>query len=267
MKYTITIFCLVLISTALISQVEEEDLAKAAQNPLGDIISLPFQNNTSFGYGDYNKTGNVLNIQPILPFGLGDKGWVMMNRFIIPLPETRPDLSTEDAENTTGLGDINYTVWFAPPPKGKLTWGFGAVTIWPTASKPELGSDKFSVGPSFIIVSMSKKWMFAGIISEWWSIGGNEDSPDVNIFYFQYIATRFLEKRWYMTSAPIITSDFEAENGQQWTIPLGAGVGKMFNIGSMPMDFGMHAYYNVVSPSSGPDWSIRLQLKFIFAKG
>ena len=42
---------------------EIDDPAMAAQNPLANVISLPFQNNTSFGYGEYNKTGNVLYIQ------------------------------------------------------------------------------------------------------------------------------------------------------------------------------------------------------------
>ena len=32
-----------------------EDLAKAAQNPVADMISLPFQINNNFGYGPYNK--------------------------------------------------------------------------------------------------------------------------------------------------------------------------------------------------------------------
>jgi hypothetical protein len=31
-----------------------ESLTKAAQNPLADIISIPFQNNTNFGLGPAN---------------------------------------------------------------------------------------------------------------------------------------------------------------------------------------------------------------------
>lgn len=267
-RLAIIICSLLSMNLASAQEIEEVgDVAKQAQNPLANIISLPFQNNTNFGYGEYNKTGNTLNIQPILPFAIGEKGWVMMNRFIIPLPHTIPDLGTEDGKGTTGLGDINYTVWFAPPPKGSFTWGFGVVTIWPTASKSVLGSDKISMGPSFVLVNMSKKWMLAAVISEWSSVGGNSDADDVNIFYFQYIVTRFLEKKWYVTSAPIITANFEAEKGQQWTFPIGAGVGKMFNLGKQPMDFTMQTYYNVATPDGGPDWQLRAQLKFIFAKG
>ena len=31
----------------------EEALAQAAQNPVGDLISVPFQNNANFGIGPY----------------------------------------------------------------------------------------------------------------------------------------------------------------------------------------------------------------------
>jgi hypothetical protein len=40
-----------------------EQLAKLAQNPVGNLISLPFQNNTNFNFGPDKGTQNVLNIQ------------------------------------------------------------------------------------------------------------------------------------------------------------------------------------------------------------
>ena len=242
------------------------DAALAAQNPLANIISLPLQNNTSFGYGEYDKTGNTLNIQPILPFSLGKKGLTMINRIIIPLPTTVPDNSSEDASSTTGLGDISYTVWFSPAPKGKLTYGFGAVTVWPTNSDDALGSDKFSVGPSVVLVYMTKKYLLAGVISQWWSAGGDPDAADVSAFYFQPIFTYFLQKKWYLTAAPIVTANWESD-GEKWNLPLGGGGGKMFNLGKLPLDFTMQAYYNVVKPDGAADWQLRTQLKFIFPKG
>jgi hypothetical protein len=50
----------------------QEELAKAAQNPVASVISLPFQNNTNFGIGPHDTVQNVLNIQPVWPFGLTD---------------------------------------------------------------------------------------------------------------------------------------------------------------------------------------------------
>ncbi len=242
----------------------EKDPAMEAQNPLASIISMPFQNNTDFGIGEYDRTANVLNIQPIYPVGLG-KEWILINRFIVPFPTTVPNAG-EESGSTTGLGDISYTAWFAPPTSGPLTWGFGLVSVWPTASDSVLGSKKFSIGPSFVLVRMSSKFLAAAVISYWASVGGDSDRPDVSTFYLQYILTYFLPQKWYISSAPINTANFEAEDGQQWSIPLGGGGGKMFNLGKLPVDFQTQAFYYVAKPDGAADWQLRVQLKMIFPK-
>lgn len=59
------------------------DLTKAAQNPIADLISVPFQNNTSFKYGPQEKTQNIFNIQPVYPISLGERAKIekpMVNR-------------------------------------------------------------------------------------------------------------------------------------------------------------------------------------------
>jgi len=249
------------------AQEETQDAAKAAQNPLANVISMPFQNNTDFGIGDNNQTANTLNIQPILPVTLSKSGWLLINRFIIPFPKSFPDFSTEGDNNITGIGDINYTAWFAPPVKGSVTWGFGAVSIWPTASNEALGQGKISVGPSFVFVYVNPKFLGATVISNWFSVGGDENREDVNTFYFQYIFTYFLQNKWYVSTAPINLANWEAEEGQKWTVPLGGGFGKMFKMGKLPMDIQTQAFYNVVKPDLISDWQLRVQLKFIFPTG
>jgi hypothetical protein len=75
----------------------EKKLAEAAQNPVADMISLPFQNNTNFGYGPDDDIQNVLNIQPVLPFQL-NQNWNLITRTIAPLiyqPEVGEDTGNE----------------------------------------------------------------------------------------------------------------------------------------------------------------------------
>ena len=48
----------------------ETELAKKIQNPVADLISIPFQNNSNFGIGPNNRTQNVLNVQPAIPIRL-----------------------------------------------------------------------------------------------------------------------------------------------------------------------------------------------------
>ena len=70
-------------------------------------------------------------------------------------------------------------------------------------------------------------------------------------------------------TAPIITANWEADSGDRWIVPVGGGVGKIFAIGSQKINGQAQAFYNVVKIDSldGPDWSLRLQLQFLFPKG
>jgi hypothetical protein len=62
----------------------DEELRKAAQNPMADLVSFPVQNNTNFGYRPLDKTQNITNIQPIIPFNLSED-WLLITRAIAPL--------------------------------------------------------------------------------------------------------------------------------------------------------------------------------------
>ncbi len=59
---------------AATSEAQTEALAKAAQNPVADMISFPLQNNTNFNVGPYARDQNVLNIQPVIPFHFTKSG-------------------------------------------------------------------------------------------------------------------------------------------------------------------------------------------------
>ena len=90
---------------------ELAELARAAQNPVASMISVPFQNNTNFEFGPLEKTQNVMNIQPVYPIDLNEK-WNLITRTIIPVV-TQPRLSPEQS-GTTGLGDTVFSAFFSP---------------------------------------------------------------------------------------------------------------------------------------------------------
>ena len=60
------------------------DLQKASQNPIADLVSVPFQGNTNFNTGPFNRTQEILNIQPVVPMHLNED-WNVISRTIIPL--------------------------------------------------------------------------------------------------------------------------------------------------------------------------------------
>ena len=60
------------------------ELARAVQNPVADLISVPFQNNTSYDFGPRERTQNVMNIQPVIPLSITDE-WIVITRTILPI--------------------------------------------------------------------------------------------------------------------------------------------------------------------------------------
>lgn len=239
-----------------------EELAKAAQNPIASLISLPFQNNTNFNFGPQEKTQNILNIQPVLPFELTDK-WNLITRTILPLisqPETAPG-----TERTFGLGDTTFTAFFSPRDSGKLIWGAGPALVFPTATDDRLGSDKWAAGPSFVALTMPGKWVIGSLFSNVWSFAGPGEQ-DINFFTWQYFINYNLPGGWYLTSSPIITANWEANSGNKWTVPFGGGFGKIFRIGNQPMNAQVQAFYYAEKPDFGSDWTLRFQLQFLFPK-
>jgi hypothetical protein len=240
------------------------ELAKAAQNPVADMVSIPFQNNTNFNVGPDNRTGNTLNIQPVIPISL-NKEWNLITRTIAPITYT------PYPEYQFGLGNIQSTGFLSPARPSKFIWGFGPVFQFPTHTDTYLGSDKWSAGPSAVGLFMDKgsPWVIGLLVQNIWSFAGpptTRDNPTVNQFLAQPFINYNLHDGWYLTFSPIITADWKAAGSDQWTVPLGGGFGKIFKIGRLPFNGQLSAFYNVVAPHNGPDWSIRAQLALLLPK-
>jgi hypothetical protein len=121
-----------------------QDLQKATQNPVSSLISVPVQNNRNFDIGPFNRTQNVLNVQPVIPVKASEK-WTLVIRWIMPIvwqpaPGTTNLESLGIEENTPafllgqgvqnnagvfGFGDMNPTFFLSPAKSGKLIWAVG----------------------------------------------------------------------------------------------------------------------------------------------
>jgi hypothetical protein len=244
MKTILTISLLLILASVTFSQ-SEEDLAKATQNPLAAMYSLPFQNNTTYGVGAYERPQNILNIQPVLPFSLSDN-INLVNRIILPVI-TQPS-STED-KSTTGTGDISWSAWLSPSKSSKIIWGVGSVMQIPTASSSEFGSGEFGIGPSFVALTMIDDWVAGIVTNNVWTFGDKEE----NKFVFQYFVN-YNFPEWYLVSAPILTANWNAPSNNRWIIPFGGGAGKVFRIGKLPININAQMFYNVVKPDGVGDW-------------
>ncbi|HMR30827.1 MAG TPA: transporter [Geminicoccaceae bacterium] len=254
------------------SQASTLDLAKKAQNPVANLISMPIQNNLNFGYGAKDapkpsSTQYVLNIQPVIPLTLGDSGFNLITRPIIPIIR-QPDLV--EGGDTWGMGDIQVQSYLSPSGSEHLIWGLGGVLQPPTATEgKELGTQKWSAGPAAVVLAMPGKWVFGGLLNQLWSFAGKDDREDVSLTTFQPFVNYNFEEGWYLSASPIITANWEADgNDNKFTVPVGGGGGRLIRIGKLPVNLQAQAFYNAVKPDDPPtaDWTLRLQVQFLFPK-
>ena len=239
---------------------EEAKLAKASQNPVADLYSLPFQNNTTFNVGPRDRTQNVLNIQPVIPIGLTE-GINLINRVIIPVV-TQP-YGANGINSSTGIGDISYTAWLSPTKASKIIWGVGPALQIPTSSSAdEFGSREFGIGPSIVALTIIDKWVAGVVLNNIWTFGDISE----NKFLFQYFINYNLPKAAYLVSAPILTANWNANSSEQWIVPFGGGIGKVFKLGKQPINVNAQGYYNAIKPDGWGDWQLRVQAQLIFPK-
>jgi len=251
-------------ATAESEEARTAALAKAAQNPVADLISVPLQNNTNFNTGPYSRDQDVLNIQPVIPLHL-TKNWNLITRTILPIV-WQPDTSQPTGQGWYGLGDLNPTLFLSPAHPGKLIWGVGPAIVVPTATAPQLGQGKLSLGPGIVLLTTPGHWVIGALANNVWSIAGTGSRPPVNQFLLQYFINYNIKHGWYITLQPIITADWRASSGNAWTVPFGGGVGRIMKIGFQPVNVSGQFYGNAAYPNGGSPWSMRLQIAFLYPK-
>lgn len=157
-----------------------QQLADKLSNPVSNIISVPFQNNTVWGIGPNNGVQNILNFQPVIPVTIS-KGLTLINRIVTPIVAQFNVTGIGQSQNA--LGDIQYSMFFAP--KSKLIWGIGPIFNIPTATNVYTGSGKFSIGPTGVIVYKKTGLTFGVLVNQFWSVGGDPDRGNQTQAYLQ----------------------------------------------------------------------------------
>ena len=108
-------------------------------------------------------------------------------------------------------------------------------------------------------------WVYGALVNNVWSVGSRDEVSYNNGLIQPFLNYNF-KGGLYLTSAPILTVNWKADSGDQWTVPLGGGVGKIFHFGRLPVNSQLSAYYNVVAPDYGANWQIRAQVQLMFPK-
>ncbi len=251
-----------------------EEMARKRQDPVAGLRSIYLQE-VLLPVGD--GVAQFFSIQPVWPVKLA-KNLKLITYTIIPfqtLPATG-DVSHVPihpvppqggaTQRASGLGNILFNGYFSSiEKKGNVSWGIGPAIQLPTRTNAALGSNRVSLGPSFLFNHGGDTFSGGFVVQNYWSLGG-EGQNKVNSFNLQYFTYYNLPKGWFLESNATILNNWLAEEGEQLLLPLGGGGGKTFQIGKSGLFYCATAqlFYNAVRPSIVGDWEAVFQLQVIF---
>ncbi len=235
-----------------------EGLAKKLQNPIADLISLPFQSNFEYNVGpDNDGFRYTLNIQPVIPFSL-DEDWKVISRTILPV--TYQDDVFGDTDQF-GLGDTLQSLFFSPKATIHPVWGAGPAFLVPTATDDLLGGEKWGAGPTAVVLQQEGPWTGGVLANHIWSFAGDDDRPRVNSTFLQpFLAYTFP----HATTIGANTESTYDWTEHQWTVPLQLLVSQVLKVGDQPVSFGLAGRYWTDGPDRSPEWGFRFIITFLF---
>jgi len=237
---------------------ESTALAKKTQNPVSDLISLPFQMNFYSGGDLGDSTSIIVNIQPVLPVHVTDD-YNAIIRPIVPVAS----VPESDGTNAGGLGDIVLELFASPAHPGHFTWGLGPIFSFPTATLGPLETGSWGLGPAAVGLYMGGPWVAGILVTQTWAIADYGDDPELNSFATQPFINFNFGKGWALSTSPVISANWNApDNG--WVVPLGAGMSYTTRIAGQALMLEAQYYRNVQSTPSSGDNQLRLEVSFLF---
>src|SRR5215469_5135276 len=239
------------------------EIAKKLQNPVGDLISVPFTNYTNFNVGPNKGTQDVLQIQPVIPIHV-NPDWNVITRTVASLVWS-PSFQPATSVPPFGIAPTSFTAFLSPAnPVDGWVWGAGPVTQLPTISNKTLGSNVWGLGPSFVVVKLAGPIVAGVLVNNVFSLGGTAGRRGTryNTFLLEPFFNYNFGGGWFVGTVPIMTANWDA-GGAKWTLPVGAQAGRVIKLGgklSVKLEVGV--YYNALRPPGAGTWQLLTEVAF-----
>ena len=241
-----------------------EALAKQLSNPISSLVSLPFQFNWEQNVGPEDQTRLVLNVQPVMPFTMNPQ-WALITRLIVPFISQPP--LTDGGSPASGIGDVQASFFFSPV-KGGIMWGAGPVVSLPSTAEPTIGSEKWSTGPTVVLLKQSGKWTAGALWNQVWSFSGNKTRADVNQMFLQPFLAYQARRTVTLTLQSETIANWNAEDeDDRWTIPINIIVSKLATFGPFPASYQFGGGSFPAHPAVGPSWKVRATIVLLLPQG
>jgi hypothetical protein len=159
-----------------------------------------------------------------------------------------PTISTP---GSTAAGDMTGSLFFSPSHSTGTVWGVGPVLVLPRTRA------KWGIGPTAVLVRLDGNRTWGALVNHVWSFAGDDDAPDLNQTFLQPFFAVSTANAVTFTIQSEMVANWEAADGDEWTVPLNVLVSKVAKIGPFPASFGAGPGVYLVSPDAGPEWRLR----------
>jgi hypothetical protein len=241
----------------------EENLAQQLANPVAALISVPMQYNYDDKIGASDGSRNLLNIQPVIPLSMSPD-WNLITRTILPLVDVH-DLPRR-GDSTSGTGDVTASQFISPkqPTSSGWIWGAGPVELLPTASNRVLGSGKWGLGPTFVVLKQQGPITYGLLANHIWSVAGDSDRNYVSSTFIQPFFSYLTKTK---TSFGINTESSYDWRTSSWSVPINFSVSQLLKAGPQILQITVGARYWASAPASGPEgWGWRATVTLLFPR-
>jgi len=255
------VLCFMLTAMAWAQKDREADTDAVAQanNPLANMKAFNVQNYYIGDLSGLDKDANQFWLRYAQPFSVGNTNWLMRASLPVSSFPVRPDWNRK-----TGMGDFNiFASYLFDMSSPAISFGVGPQLTVPTASKDELGSEKWSAGLANVLFNAESKVLQYGYLLTWQhSFAGNSDRATVNIAAFQPFAMLQLGGGTYLRAAPIWVYNLDNDN---YSVPLGVGIGQVFVQDKTVYNLFVEPQFSIADKGAGqPEWQIYMGLNMQF---
>lgn len=274
-----------------------DQIALELSNPVTALRSLAWDIEGTFFQGnlpDADGRSAMKNLfTPSWPFKLRNGNNILL-RLTIPLNSDQPlwehsiylhhaewrMRQIEDAAFERGflarghdhLDDISVDIGYGGVSDNGRIGMLGLSIVFPSNDDGTAERDQVLLGPEFVFGKVAS-WGLIGArvkhltnvydadVRNWVELPWDTNETTAKIF-FAYA----MGNGWQIESNPTILYDWEAVSGNEWTVPIGAGVSKTMRLGRVPVKLALDIQKFVVSPDRfGPDWQVTVSLTPVFS--
>jgi len=247
----------------------EEEMARKAQDPLGDIRALMTDNTIAFGGGESEDDITYgFQLQPV--YAIPNKSKLnMILRAVVPIIGVEPGVvippigeepRPEDGSQW-GLSDSIVQYLLSPKSDGAFKWGIGPQVSLKTSTSDRTAGAGWGGGVAGVLFGGAGQWAFGTILMQHW---GQEDfsiatvQPIIMYNFASWVGG-------YLGYNNSITYNWQADSESAWMVPLGLTLGRTVLLGNGDgLDLNIGAYPLVKRPDNAAKWQLKLGISYYF---